>query len=123
MTAVGCAVLEGVLAEGVLDTVVERGQYLRRRLEALSATHRLGEVRGQGPLLALDLERELADLVAALALEEGLLVNAPQPSVLRFMPALNVTEVEIHLMAGLLDRAITAAILEDSRARPQPREA
>ena len=123
MTAVGVAVLEGVLADRVLETVVDRGQCLRRRLEALSATHGLGDVRGQGLLLALDLGRDLANRVTELALEEGLLVNAPQPGVLRFMPALNVTEGEIHLMAELLDRAIAAACLESAPVRPRRSEA
>ena len=33
---------------------------------------------------------------------EGLLLNAPRPSLLRFMPALNVTREEIDQMIGML---------------------
>lgn len=107
MTAIGCAVLDGVLADGVLDAVVERGRLLRRLLEALSARHGLGEVRGRGLLLALDLGVARAADTSAAAFDEGLLVNAPQPDVLRFMPALNVSEGEIALMATRLDRALS----------------
>ena len=32
----------------------------------------------------------------------GLLLNAPRPSLLRFMPALNVTREEIDQMIGML---------------------
>src|SRR6185436_13953380 len=57
MTAVGCAVLDGVVAPGFLETVTRRGEWLRDRLAALSARHGLGEVRGRGLLLALELRR------------------------------------------------------------------
>jgi acetylornithine/N-succinyldiaminopimelate aminotransferase len=40
--------------------------------------------------------------VADLALERGLLVNAPRPDSLRFMPALTVTDEEIDHMVGIL---------------------
>jgi acetylornithine/N-succinyldiaminopimelate aminotransferase len=33
----------------------------------------------------------------------GLLLNAPRPNLLRFMPALNVSEAEIDQMIGMLD--------------------
>ena len=33
----------------------------------------------------------------------GLLLNAPRPNLLRFMPALNVSEGEIDQMIGMLD--------------------
>ena len=33
---------------------------------------------------------------------EGLLINSPRPNLLRFMPALNVSEDEIHQMANML---------------------
>ena len=36
----------------------------------------------------------------------GFLINAPRPNLLRFMPALNVTDGEIDEMLSLLRRAI-----------------
>ena len=33
---------------------------------------------------------------------EGLLLNSPRPNLLRFMPALNVTEAEIDQMIAML---------------------
>ena len=37
----------------------------------------------------------------------GLLLNAPRPNFLRFMPALNVTREEIDTMVSLLDQTLT----------------
>jgi acetylornithine/N-succinyldiaminopimelate aminotransferase len=106
MAAVGCAVMEQVAKPGFLERVTQGGAYLRDRLQALSAKHGCGEVRGRGLLLALDLQRPVAAEVATLALQRGLLVNAPRPGSLRFMPALNVTDAEIDQMARILDAVL-----------------
>ena len=103
MTAVGCAVMQALLAPGFLDGVARKGDYLRLRLEQLSAKHSLGEVRGQGLLMALELGSDLGPLLVERALEGGLLLNSPRPSVLRFMPALNVADAEIDTMVERLD--------------------
>ena len=110
MTAAGCAVMQALLAPGFLDEVARKGDYLRLRLEQLSARHRLGEVRGQGLLLALELGSDLGPLLAERAREGGLLLNSPRPSVLRFMPALNVGDAEIDTMIAQLD-----ALLQEAR--------
>jgi acetylornithine/N-succinyldiaminopimelate aminotransferase len=106
MAAVGSAVLETVAAPEFLAGVCERGEHLSRRLSGLAAKHGLAGERGRGLLRALDLGRPVAAQIAAAALArqpEGLLVNAPRPHLVRFMPALNVSFDEIDLMADMLD--------------------
>ena len=106
MTAVGVAVMQRLLAPGFLAEVEARGQYLAKRLLELSAKHGLKGERGSGLLraLILDDERGPAIVQAALKLEDvGLLLNSPRPNLLRFMPALNVSEGEIDQMIELLD--------------------
>jgi acetylornithine/N-succinyldiaminopimelate aminotransferase len=105
-TAVGCAVMEEIAKPGFLPRVAQTGIYLHGSLEALSAKHRCGGVRGKGLLLALDLKRNIGPQVAARAFERGLLINAPRPDCLRFMPALTVTHEEIDHMARILDEAL-----------------
>jgi acetylornithine/N-succinyldiaminopimelate aminotransferase len=106
VTAAGCAVMEEITRPGFLDGVVAAGEYLRSRLEALSAAKGLGEVRGRGLLLALSLGRETAEAVVERALGEGLLLNAPRPDTLRFMPALTVSREEIDGMVAVLGRCV-----------------
>jgi acetylornithine/N-succinyldiaminopimelate aminotransferase len=105
--AAGLAVLEQVAAPTFLKSVAENGLYLESELQRLSARHGLGEVRGRGLLLALDLRVPIAPSVVAVALDDGVLLNAPRPDTLRFMPALNVTRQEIDLMIGSLDALLT----------------
>jgi acetylornithine/N-succinyldiaminopimelate aminotransferase len=107
MAAVGCAVIEAVTQPGFLARVAQAGEQLTKRLHALSARHGCGEVRGMGLLLALDLKRDIAPDVAALAMQRGLLLNAPRPDSLRFMPALTVSDVEIDRMTDILDSVLT----------------
>ncbi|SHM04929.1 acetylornithine aminotransferase apoenzyme [Bradyrhizobium lablabi] len=109
MCAAGLAVLEHVAEPDFLKSVTDAGLYLESELQRISARHGLGEVRGRGLLLALDLKIPIAASVVALAFEDGVLLNAPRPDTLRFMPALNVSRAEIALMIECLD-AILAKI-------------
>jgi acetylornithine/N-succinyldiaminopimelate aminotransferase len=103
MCAAGLAVLERVSDPDFLKSVVDSGLYLESELQRMSARHGLGEVRGRGLLLALDLRHPIAASIVAQAFADGVLLNAPRPDALRFMPALNVTKGEIARMIDCLD--------------------
>jgi len=107
MCAAGLAVLREVAAPDFLKSVADTGLYLESELQRMSARHGLGEVRGRGLLLALDLRVPIATAIVAQAFDEGVLLNAPQPDTLRFMPSLNVTRHEIALMIDCLDAVLT----------------
>ncbi|HEX2971269.1 MAG TPA: acetylornithine transaminase [Tepidisphaeraceae bacterium] len=107
VTAAGCAVLRTITAPGFLENVQALSAYFVAQLQALSREFSLGETRGRGLLLALDLGKDLAKPIATQAMEEGLLLNAPRPSTLRFMPALNITRDEIDQVLQILRRIIT----------------
>jgi acetylornithine/N-succinyldiaminopimelate aminotransferase len=109
MCAAGLAVLEQVNEVEFLKSTVDAGLYLERELQKLSARHGLGDIRGRGLLLALDLKLPIGASIVAQALEAGVLLNSPQPDALRFMPALNVTREEIALMIDCLDVILTRA--------------
>ena len=53
---------------------------------------------------------DVAVRVADLARERGLLINAPRPDSLRFMPALTVTDDEIEQMIVILDCVLNIAV-------------
>ncbi|MEA2864057.1 MAG: acetylornithine/N-succinyldiaminopimelate aminotransferase [Bradyrhizobium sp.] len=107
MCAAGLAVLHEVAEPTFLKSVVDAGLYLESELQRMSARHGLGEVRGKGLLLALDLKHAIAASIVAQAFEDGVLLNAPQPDALRFMPALNVTREQIAHMIDCLDAILT----------------
>ena len=105
MTAVGISVVEQLLAPGFLDEVLKKGDYLRTGLLKLVTEFNLEGERGTGMLRALMLGRDIGpDLVerARDMQPQGLLINAPRPNLLRFMPALNISNAEIDLMLDML---------------------
>ncbi len=106
MAAVGCAVVDTVRRPEFLAAVTAMGDYLMTRLDALSAALGHGEVRGRGLLVALELRGLDASKVARAAMDRGLLINAPRPDALRFMPALNVSRDEIDQMLALLEASL-----------------
>ena len=108
MAAVGCAVVETVAQPEFLETVASNGAYLTARLRVLSGEFGLGEVRGRGLLQALALPAQDAKKVSVAALDHGLLVNAPRPDALRFMPALTVSRDEIDEMLTILKACLAA---------------
>ncbi len=109
MAAVGCAIMDTILGAGFLQEVQARGAYLMKELAALSARHGLGEVRGRGLLVALDLKRNVAAKVVEIARGDGLLLNAPRPNLLRFMPALNLSQGETDSMLTMLENVLLRA--------------
>lgn len=104
--AAGLSVLETLTAGGFLAGVRNVGKQFAEELRRLSAELGLGEVRGKGLLLALELGADTAPDVVVRARDLGLLINAPRPHCLRFMPALTTTEDELAEGLALLRRAL-----------------
>jgi len=106
MTAVGYAVVKEISRPEFLANVEANGEYLAAQLRGLSEKFGLGEVRGHGLLLALDLGKPDGSRTVTAVQERGLLLNSPRPATLRFMPALNVTRAEIDKMLGIVGAAL-----------------
>lgn len=105
MAAASLAVMEEIGRPEFLAGVRARGEQLRQGLLAFSARHGLGEVRGEGLLMALELGSDCAAAVVREARQQGLLLNAARPHCLRFMPRLNSSVEEIALGLELLEAA------------------
>lgn len=110
MTAVGYAVVHEISQPEFLARVRDNGEYLAARLRDLSLELGLGELRGRGLLLALELGRQIGSKVVEAALARRLLINSPQSTALRFMPALNVSRDEIDRMTAILAAAIRSVV-------------
>jgi acetylornithine/N-succinyldiaminopimelate aminotransferase len=93
--AAACAVCDA-LTDELLAAVREKEALVRAALPA---------VRGRGLLLALDVERPAADIVAA-CLERGLLVGSSGEHTLRLTPPLTIATEELELGLELLAEAL-----------------
>ena len=100
--AVGLAVMQEVLEKNLVDNAAIQGEYIQKKLRELAARFQLTNIRGKGLLLAFDLPTEQGAEVVSACLRQGLLVNSPQPAMIRLMPALIVNTAEIDWMTEIL---------------------
>ncbi len=99
-------ILEG---PGFLEHVREMSDYFRSRLEELKKEIPVvGEVRGEGLMLALVLEIPGTEIVKAL-LEAGFLINCTQEKVLRFLPPLIIEREHVDRLIAALRKVIVSA--------------
>lgn len=115
MTTAGLAVLRTVLEPGFLEQVRDIGMHLRDGLARLARRHGHGPLRGHGLLIGLPLIGQDGPAVVRAALQERLLINAPQPDCLRFSPALTVSRANVDEMLRRLDRAFSRARQDDAQ--------
>jgi 2,2-dialkylglycine decarboxylase (pyruvate) len=123
---VGLAVLKVIAEEQLVARANEMGDYLRGRLEELQQRYEvIGEVRGLGLLLGVELVRDRASRVPAHELgalttqkcfEKGLSMNIrrrpERGSVWRIAPPLTVSYDEIDRATGILDEALRESLDE-----------
>ncbi|MGN6830027.1 acetylornithine transaminase [Paucibacter sp. M5-1] len=109
MAAAGLAVLNEVCREDFLEQVRLRSHQFSSGLQQIARDFKLPGERGAGLLRALVLPSDQAEQVATVARNlapVGLLLNAPRPDLLRFMPALTISAAEIDEALGLLRKAL-----------------
>ncbi|MFW9850738.1 MAG: aspartate aminotransferase family protein [Candidatus Thorarchaeota archaeon] len=113
------AVLEIIEESGYLDKAAKHGEYLKDRLIELKDNHKIiGDVRGQGMMIGVELVRnqdtkvpasqEILD-VMELTKEKGLLIGKGglDGNVIRIQPPLELTQEQIDSAISILDDAFT----------------
>jgi len=129
----GLAVLETLESENLIERALETGAYLRQHLDTLQQKYEaIGEIRGQGLLLGIDLVKdresrepdlELGDVTTRRCMELGLSMNIKRRpergAVWRIAPPLTVTHDEIDRGVEILDQALKESMDELSSARKQ----
>lgn len=108
--SVANAVFTEVSSPKFLNSSQKNASFLKNKLEDLVERFNLPGVRGKGLLLALNIGESSAPDIAKRALEEGLLLNAPRPNMLRFMPALNIQKEAINEGIGILERILQETV-------------
>ncbi len=122
--AAGLAVLDVIEEEGLVERARERGNYLLAALRELQARHeQIGDVRGRGLLVGLELVEDratrepanaLGAAVTAECLERGLSMNivrsGSSANCFRMAPPLSITEDEIDLAVSILDESLAAVL-------------
>jgi 2,2-dialkylglycine decarboxylase (pyruvate) len=122
--AAGLAVLEVIEEEGLVERARRLGDYLMAQLRELQAEHeQIGDVRGRGLLVGLELVEDRENKAPADALgqamtqecfERGLSMNIVRSgkiaNCLRLAPPLVATEEEIDLGVEIMDASLKAVL-------------
>ena len=110
--AAGLAVLDELTAPGFRERAEQIARLLLERLTAIAAKHEsVGEVRGLGSMLALELAEQSGDASRAVttrAREQGLLLLSCglYGNVIRLLPPLSATDEELEKGLAILDEAL-----------------
>ena len=106
-TAAAYAGTKYLIDNDVLAHVKAMERHLLARLgEIKSRFSFVSDVRGKGLLAAMEFEGDISGQLLTNANEAGLLLNAPKPNTVRFMPPLTITPEEIDQGAGRLEQAL-----------------
>src|SRR5947207_6385989 len=120
--AVGLKVLEIVIRDKLTERARSLGEYLRDGLRSLQQRHEcIGDVRGRGLLVGLDLVHdratkapapELAHRVARTCLELGMMTSVVRGGlgIFRIAPPITISKEEIDLALDIFDRAIRQSL-------------
>ena len=105
--AAALAFLEVLEEDNLLAKCVQKGEYLKEKLEAMSQKFPdlIKEVRAIGLMVGVELTKSGTAIVQKM-LEKGFLVNCTAEKVIRFLPPLIVQEQEINLLADALEEVL-----------------
>jgi len=108
VSAAGIATMRALEEENLLENAATVGAHLKAALgKALLGTPGVREVRGQGLMLGIELEKPCGVLTAR-ALEAGLLINVTRDRVVRLLPPLILTTQEADEIVKILVPLIKA---------------
>lgn len=121
------ATIDMITAPGFLERATEVGERLRRGLDAIAARHdAVADVRGLGPMLAIELVRDSAstpdpDLtldITKATLQRGLITIRAglYSNCVRFLPPLTVSDEQLDEALAIVGESVDAATDERSAA-------
>ncbi|HDN65865.1 MAG TPA: acetylornithine transaminase [Methanosarcinales archaeon] len=102
--AASLATIDVIRSEGLVERSRVLGARLKSGLQSIEslAGNRVREVRGMGLMVGRDFESGCGKLVD-MARERGVLLNCTADTVLRFLPPLTISEVEIEQVLAVIE--------------------
>jgi len=105
-TAAALAAIKYIEIQKILQKVEKQGAYLMQELAVIPG---VAEVRGAGLLLGIELETMKAADIAKALQDQGVLVNAANPTTIRLAPALVVTDAQIKKFVAIFKKVMSDA--------------
>jgi acetylornithine/N-succinyldiaminopimelate aminotransferase len=98
--------------EGLLENAAKMGEIVKSGFkQSLAGVAGVKEIRGQGLMLGIELDRPCGDL-AKIALDNGLLINITGDSVIRLLPPLIIKPAQAEQIVAILAPLIKAFVAQ-----------
>ncbi len=105
--AAALAILEAIDQEGLLENATRIGEHIRAGLRAaLAGLPGVVDIRGEGLMIGIELDRPCAELVA-IAREQGVLINVTADKVIRLVPPLIYGQAEADALIAAVASYVT----------------
>ena len=105
--AAALATLEAIDQEGLLENATRIGEHIRAGLRAaLGSLPGVVDIRGEGLMIGIELDRPCAELVA-IAREQGVLINVTADKVIRLVPPLIYGQAEADALIAAVASYVT----------------
>lgn len=98
--------MKEIIEKDIAANAQSKGNYIVKKLNELKNEFSFKDIRGKGLLLAIDLPAAKGSKITSECFKEGLIINSPQPSTIRLIPPLIVTEKEIDDMLQILSSVL-----------------
>ena len=104
--ATALATLDVIEEENLLENVRVRGEAIREGLrQALTSVQGVVEIRGDGMMIGIELDRPCGELVGV-AREAGVLINVTADKVIRLVPPLIYGEAEVNVLVAAVSSMV-----------------
>ena len=98
--------------DGLLENATKMGEIIRNGFkQALAGVSGVRDIRGQGLMMGIELDRPCGDLVNS-ALENGLLINVTADTVIRLLPPLIIKPAQAEQIVEILAALIKAFLAQ-----------
>ncbi|MEW5967290.1 MAG: acetylornithine transaminase [Pseudomonadota bacterium] len=98
--AAALATLDAIESENLLENATQRGEAIRAGLRAaLAGVHGVVDIRGEGMMIGVELDRPCGELVGV-ARDAGVLINVTSDKVIRLVPPLIYGAAEVDALVA-----------------------
>jgi len=112
--AAALAVIKTITQENLVERAATMGKLLQEKLSAaMGNVAGVSEIRGQGLMIGIQLEKPCKQLMAE-ALQQGLLISVQSEHVIRLLPPLTINEEQIDALTGTLSSLVISFLQQEA---------
>lgn len=101
--AAAIAVLDVIINENLIENAIETGTYI---IQQLSLIQGVKNIRGRGLMIGFDIDEQYKNLRKNLLSKHKVFTGEAKPDVIRLLPALSITKIEVDILINAIKSEI-----------------